>query len=109
MSSQHANVPNVPNVPHYFVPAPSGWPVYAGASLLVIMIGAASWVNEVAAGPFLVAAGLLALLVILYKWFGDAIGESESGLGLGTAQSATDGVFHQGHGCRNGLLQRQGS
>ncbi|MDB5989973.1 MAG: cytochrome c oxidase subunit 3 [Herbaspirillum sp.] len=77
MSSQHANVPNVP---HYFVPAPSGWPVYAGASLLVIMIGAASWVNEVAAGPFLVAAGLLSLLVILYKWFGDAIGESEGGM-----------------------------
>src|ERR1700730_282469 len=74
MNAQHANVP------HYFVPAPSRLPVYAGASFLVIMIGAASWVNEVAVGPFLVAAGLLSLLVILYKWFGDAIGESESGM-----------------------------
>jgi cytochrome c oxidase subunit 3 len=44
------------------------------------MSGAAAWVNDSAAAPYAVAAGLLTLLVILYRWFGDAIRESEGGL-----------------------------
>ena len=65
--------------PHYFVPGPSIWPVCAGAALLLTMAGAAAWVNDVSFGPYLNGAGIVGLLLILYKWFGDAIGESESG------------------------------
>jgi cytochrome c oxidase subunit III len=72
MSSPHA-------VPHYFVPGPSKWPMAAGISLLVTMIGASGWVNGAAWGPALNIAGILSTLVVLYFWFGDAIGESESG------------------------------
>ncbi|HEX7634277.1 MAG TPA: cytochrome c oxidase subunit 3 [Noviherbaspirillum sp.] len=66
--------------PYYFVPGPSKWPVLAGASLLVTMIGAAAWVNGVNWGSVVNIAGVLALLVVLYNWFGDAISESERGL-----------------------------
>lgn len=74
MSSQQAKAP------YYFVPGPSKWPVLAGASLLVTMLGASAWVNGYAWGPIANIAGILALVVVLYKWFGDAIAESESGL-----------------------------
>jgi len=74
MSAQHANAP------YYFVPGPSRWPVTAGISLLIMMAGASAWVNDIAWGPYLNAAGLIGFLVVLYKWFGEAIGESESGM-----------------------------
>ncbi|WP_026076016.1 cytochrome c oxidase subunit 3 [Noviherbaspirillum massiliense] len=74
MSSQHGNAP------YYFIPGPSRWPVLAGASLLLTMAGAAAWVNSVSWGPVANIAGILALLVVLYRWFGDAIRESEGGL-----------------------------
>lgn len=73
MSSPHAAAP------YYFVPGPSKWPLFAGISLLVTMIGASGWVNGASWGPALNIAGILAVLTILYFWFGDAIGESESG------------------------------
>ncbi|MFC5472905.1 cytochrome c oxidase subunit 3 [Paraherbaspirillum soli] len=68
------------NAPYYFVPGPSKWPVLAGASLLVTMAGAAAWVNAVAWGSAVCAVGLLAVLTVLYKWFSDAISESEGGM-----------------------------
>lgn len=74
MSSQHGNAP------YYFVPGPSKWPVLAGASLLLTMAGASALVNSFGWGSYATIAGILALLVVLYKWFGDAIAESEGGL-----------------------------
>jgi len=73
MSSPHAAAP------YYFVPGPSKWPLFAGISLLVTMIGASGWVNGAAWGPVLNIAGILSTLLVLYFWFGDAIGESEAG------------------------------
>jgi cytochrome c oxidase subunit 3 len=73
MSSPHAVAP------HYFVPGPSKWPMAAGLSLLVTMIGASAWVNDVSWGPALNIAGILSTLLVMYFWFGDAIGESEAG------------------------------
>lgn len=74
MSAPHANAP------YYFVPGPSSWPVAAGISLLTMMLGASGWVNDAAWGSYATFAGLLGFLVVLYKWFGDAIGESEGGM-----------------------------
>ena len=73
MSSPHGAAP------YYFVPGPSKWPLFAGMSLLVTMIGASGWVNDAPWGPALNIAGILATVLVLYFWFGDAIGESESG------------------------------
>ena len=73
-SQQHANAP------YYFVPGPSKWPVLAGATLLLTMAGASAWVNGYGWGPYANLAGILGLIVVLYKWFGDAFAESEGGL-----------------------------
>jgi cytochrome c oxidase subunit 3 len=74
MSSQQAKAPQ------YFVPGPSRWPMMAGISMLITMIGASAWVNGVSWAPYVNILGILMVLVVLYYWFGDAIGESESGL-----------------------------
>ena len=65
--------------PHYFVPGPSMWPMAGGISMLVTMVGASAWVNSASWGPAVCLAGIVAMLAVLYFWFGDAIGESESG------------------------------
>ncbi|WP_371859613.1 cytochrome c oxidase subunit 3 [Pseudoduganella namucuonensis] len=66
--------------PYYFVPGPSKWPMLGGMSLLLTMIGASAWVNDVSWGPAANIVGVLCTLVVLYFWFGDAIKESEAGL-----------------------------
>jgi cytochrome c oxidase subunit III len=63
--------------PYYFVPQPSYWPLVGSAALLLLGMGAALWMNAVAAGPWMVLAGLCVLLVMLFGWFGAVIGESE--------------------------------
>ena len=63
----------------YFVPGPSFWPVLGGTSMLLTMIGAAGWVNGEHWAPYVNLAGVLCMLAVLYRWFGDAIGESEGG------------------------------
>ena len=73
MSSPHAAAP------YYFVPGPSKWPLFAGMSLLATMIGASGWVNGASWGPIVNIAGILSTVLVLYFWFGDAIGESEAG------------------------------
>ncbi|MBC3934084.1 cytochrome c oxidase subunit 3 [Undibacterium rugosum] len=65
--------------PYYFVPGPSKWPIMAGASLLLTMIGASAWVNSVSWGSYANFAGIILTLIVLYNWFGDAIAESEGG------------------------------
>ncbi|MGB6054264.1 MAG: cytochrome c oxidase subunit 3 [Burkholderiaceae bacterium] len=74
MASQHATAP------HYFVPGPSRWPVLAGASLFLTMVGATAWLNGYGWGPYANLLGIFSLLVVLYNWFGDSIAESEGGL-----------------------------
>jgi cytochrome c oxidase subunit 3 len=68
------------SAPHYYVPSHSAHPIQASVSLLSTLVGAALWVNGFAVGPWLCIGGILCLFVVLYTWFGDAIGESEGGL-----------------------------
>ena len=67
------------STPYYFVPHPSGWPILVGAAMLLTMIGAAGWVTAVPWAPYLNLGGIICVLLILSKWFGDAISESEGG------------------------------
>jgi cytochrome c oxidase subunit III len=63
--------------PYYYVPRPSHWPITGSAALLLMALGASTWMNGFAAGPYLLAAGFIVLLVMLFGWFGTVIGESE--------------------------------
>ena len=67
-------------VPYYFVPAPSRHPAMAAFGLLLVILGAAQWINREDWGMYLVLIGLLWVFVVLFQWFREAIGESESGL-----------------------------
>jgi len=66
--------------PYYYVPQPSHWPITGSVALLLMASGAASWMNSVAVGPWLLAAGFAVLLFMLFGWFGTVIGESEAHL-----------------------------
>jgi cytochrome c oxidase subunit 3 len=63
--------------PYYFVPQPSHWPITGSCALLLMAVGAASWFNAYAFGPWLVLAGVAVLLTMMFGWFGTVIGESE--------------------------------
>jgi len=66
--------------PYYFVPGPSRHPIMAAFGLLFVILGAGQWINGHEWGAYSLAFGLVWWLVVLYQWFSDAIGESESGL-----------------------------
>jgi cytochrome c oxidase subunit 3 len=64
--------------PYYFVPQPSHWPITGSVALLLMGMGAAFWMNSVAAGPWLLLGGFGVLVVMMFGWFGKVIGESEA-------------------------------
>ena len=78
MSASHSV--HTKEAPYYYVPASSSHPAQASVSLLVTMLGAASWVNGIELGKWAVLVGILSLITVLYFWFGDAISEEEAGL-----------------------------
>jgi len=65
--------------PYYFVPSPSSHPALGAVGLFFVLLGAGNWMNGIAWGKYSLAFGLLWFLVVLFQWFKDAIGESESG------------------------------
>ncbi len=65
--------------PYYFVPSPSGYPALAAFGLFSIILGAQQWINGDDWGKYAVIFGFAWLFVILFKWFGTAISESEGG------------------------------
>ncbi|MCX7902842.1 MAG: cytochrome c oxidase subunit 3, partial [Burkholderiaceae bacterium] len=66
--------------PYYFVPQPSQFPVLASVGLLAVAMGAGNWINGTDWAKWVMFAGLLWFLFVLYQWFGQAISESEGGL-----------------------------
>lgn len=66
--------------PYYYVPGLSGHPVRASLALLLFAIGMVLWTNDVNHGGWVVIAGILCFVTVLYYWFGDSIAESEGGL-----------------------------
>lgn len=66
--------------PYYFIPNPSQHPIAAAAGLLAMLGSLAGWINGVSFAPLTFALGLAWLLFVLWHWFGDSIGESETGM-----------------------------
>ncbi|MCY7306612.1 MAG: cytochrome c oxidase subunit 3, partial [Rhodoferax sp.] len=65
--------------PYYFVPSPSAYPALAAFGLFFVLLGAVEWINGVAWGMYSLIFGFGWLFVILFRWFGASIGESEGG------------------------------
>ena len=76
----------------YFVPHGSRWPAFASVAMFVLMVGFASWLNDVSWGPTVFYVGLAGLLAILFKWFADVVRESVAGL----YNKQVDGSFRLG-------------
>jgi cytochrome c oxidase subunit 3 len=66
--------------PYYFIPAPSQHPVMVSVGMLLVIFGASQWVNGQGYGSWLVLSGLVVWALVMFRWFGDAIRESEGGL-----------------------------
>src|SRR5260364_368834 len=72
---------NVPqHSPDYFVPSMSWHPARAALALLGVMFSLAGWINGQTWAPIVFSLSLAALACVLWRWFGDAIAESERGL-----------------------------
>src|SRR5437899_1933143 len=64
---------------HYYVPQPSHWMIFGSVALLCMATGAASWLNGWEPGRYIVLLGLAILVLMMVRWFGDVIRESEGG------------------------------
>lgn len=64
---------------HYFVPDPSIYPVILSTGLLALAAGFIFDVNHYAAGKWMMLAGFVAIVWVLFGWFGKIISESEAG------------------------------
>jgi|ERR1700722_1873802 cytochrome c oxidase subunit III len=64
----------------YFLPPPSQWPIVASMALLLMVSGAAVWLNGGGAGPYVLGIGAVFILYVLFGWFGSLIGEGRRGL-----------------------------
>jgi len=68
------------NTPYYFIPSPSRFPVLVAFGLLLVIYGAAQWINGHGWAAYVLLTGVVVWLSVLFQWFRVAIGESESGL-----------------------------
>ena len=62
------------NHPYHMV-EPSPWPVLGAASALVLATGAILFMHD--AGPWVMLAGVAALLYVMFRWWADVIAEAE--------------------------------
>jgi cytochrome c oxidase subunit 3 len=65
--------------PHYFVPAPSQWPVVGSVAMVFTMFGLGMVVNHNPLGWYSLAIGLATLIYMMFGWFGAVSAESERG------------------------------
>ncbi|HEU4645417.1 MAG TPA: cytochrome c oxidase subunit 3 [Burkholderiales bacterium] len=64
---------------HYYVPQPMYWPVLGALSLFLMALGGVFVMNAAMGGWVAIAAGLVLLLYMMLRWFGEVIAESEAG------------------------------
>jgi cytochrome c oxidase subunit 3 len=64
---------------HYYVPQPMPWPIMGSVSIFLMALGGVFVMNGARAGWIGFAAGLVLLVYMMTRWFGDVIAESEGG------------------------------
>ena len=76
----------------YYLPNPSPWPLSMTIGLFTLALGGALTMNDLGAGPWLMLAGAALIIYIMFRWFGQVIGESEGG----AYNAQVDGSFRMG-------------
>ena len=71
-----ADTQPVQNHPYHMV-APSPWPVLGAAAVLVLAAGAIVFMHD--GGPWIMLAGLCALLYVMFRWWADVVREAQDG------------------------------
>ena len=61
----------------YYIPHPSHWPIVGSLGLTALLVGASLMLLGSAPGFWLLALGVLVLLLMMFGWFGTVIHESE--------------------------------
>lgn len=68
----------------YYVPEQSKYPVLASMGVGLMLVGVATWLNDLhaqrAGSPALLMVGFAVLATVLFNWFGTAIGENIKGM-----------------------------
>jgi cytochrome c oxidase subunit 3 len=64
---------------HYAVPQPMPWPIMGSISLFSMAVGAVFVFNGHSGGFAAIAGGLMLLVFMMVRWFGEIIRESEGG------------------------------
>ncbi len=75
MSKSNINYSNA----DYYVPESSPWPITASIAIFTMFVGGATLLNGGDVGSYILGAGFLLFVYMLFGWFGDVIGESEAG------------------------------
>jgi cytochrome c oxidase subunit 3 len=64
---------------HYYVPQPMPWPIMGSTALFCMALGGVFVMNGSSGGWVGLALGVMILLYMMFRWFGDVIRESEGG------------------------------
>ncbi|MBA3662398.1 MAG: cytochrome c oxidase subunit 3 [Gammaproteobacteria bacterium] len=67
-------------VKYYFIADPSYWPIVGSVGLFCTVLGLVQILHDGAIGPYLMGAGIIILLTVMYGWFGAVVKESLQGL-----------------------------
>jgi cytochrome c oxidase subunit III len=63
----------------YYLPQPSSWPITGSIALLLMALGFVWFLSGNKTGLWVMLAGFAVLVYMMFGWFGQVIGESESG------------------------------
>jgi cytochrome c oxidase subunit 3 len=67
------------STPYYFIPRRRATRCWWPSGMLLVIFGAGQWVNGAGWGAYVLLAGVVVWLTVLFQWFSQAIGESEAG------------------------------
>ncbi len=64
----------------YYIPNPSHWPIVGSIGVCMAMVGAALMMLESSMGSWLLAGGVLIVVLMMFGWFGTVIHENEAAI-----------------------------
>jgi cytochrome c oxidase subunit 3 len=63
----------------YFIPHDARWPIFTSIGLFILFTGVSVLLNGGDLGKWVAFGGLAIVLIMVFRWFGQVIGESEGG------------------------------